>query len=243
LFSQVVHQINSNFEEKKRVISIARLTLNRQRGMNSAKNTVQFQMALASAASDYGVKLAASDLDELGKYFEILQRWNPRVHLVAPCTPEQFATRHILESLVMLKHLPTGASIAEVGSGGGLPIVPCMIVRPDITAVLFEISQKKSVFLREALIHCALSARATVRNERFEDTPSPEAGFLTCRALERFEDMLPHLLEWAPKQSTLILFGALRLVRRIESLGFTSTAELIPRSKARYLYLVRKDCR
>ncbi|HSS21782.1 MAG TPA: RsmG family class I SAM-dependent methyltransferase [Pyrinomonadaceae bacterium] len=208
--------------------------------MDFNRTTTAFRKTLATESSAYGVTLSDSSLNGLAGYYELLQRWNPRVHLVAPCTPEQFATRHVLESLIMLKYLPNGASVAEVGSGAGLPILPCLIVRPDITAVMFEISQKKAVFLREALGHTGLSARAVVKNDRFEDTEVPAAQFLTCRALDRFEEMLQHLLEWAPRPSTSLLFGAQRLAKKIESLGFESSAELIPNSKARFLYVVKK---
>jgi 16S rRNA (guanine527-N7)-methyltransferase len=209
--------------------------------MDLNKATSTLRATLASEASAYGVTLDEKNLEVLGMYYEILQRWNSRVHLVAPCTPEEFATRHILESLVMLRYLPVGAKVAEVGSGGGLPMLPCLIVREDLTAVLFEISQKKSVFLREALIHTGVSTRALVRNERFEDTDVPPVSFLTCRALERFEEMLPYLIKWAPPDATLLLFGARRLEKRIEGLGLKPIAELIPRSKARFLYIVTKN--
>lgn len=120
-------------------------------------------------------------------------------------------------------------------------MLPCLIVREDLTAVLYEISQKKSVFLREALSHTGVSNRAQVKNERFETSEVPAVGFLTCRALERFEEMLPYLLKWAPSRATLILFGAKRLEKRIEGLGFSAKAELIPGSKARFLYVIKKD--
>lgn len=209
--------------------------------MDFTKATATLRETLASEACNYGVTLTPKHLEVLGKYYEILQRWNSRVHLVAPCTPQEFATRHMLESLVMLKYLPVAASIVEVGSGGGLPMLPCLIVREDLTAVLYEISQKKSVFLREALSHTGVSNRAQVKNERFETSEVPAVGFLTCRALERFEEMLPYLLKWAPSRATLILFGAKRLEKRIEGLGFSAKAELIPGSKARFLYVIKKD--
>jgi 16S rRNA (guanine527-N7)-methyltransferase len=184
--------------------------------------------------------LAPAPLDALEKYFELLNVWNARVHLVAPCSPQEFATRHILESLLLLKHLPNDASIAEVGAGAGLPTIPCLLVRPDLRAVLIEASQKKAVFLREALSRSGIADRATVIAERFEGVPAPEVGFVTCRALERFEEMLPHLLSWAPAKATLLLFGGKRLERKMESLGFTSLAELMPRSQARFLFIVSK---
>jgi 16S rRNA G527 N7-methylase RsmG len=121
-----------------------------------------------------------------------------------------------------------------------LPILPCLFVRPDIRAVLIEASQKKAVFLHEALSRTATSKRATVLAERFENVPPPAVAFVTCRALERFEEMLPRLVEWAPAKATLLLFGGKRLERRIESLGFASAAELMPRSKGRFLFRVNK---
>jgi 16S rRNA (guanine527-N7)-methyltransferase len=209
-------------------------------GMNTTAQTNKFRETLNVEASTYDVVLTAADLDGLSQYYELLNLWNDRVHLVAPCSPQEFATRHVLESLVLLKHLPTGASVAEVGAGGGLPIIPCLIVRPDLRAILIEAAQKKAVFLREALTQTGVSARASVINQRFENIATPSVGFITCRALERFEEMLTHLLDWAPANATLLLFGAKRLETRIESLGLTSAAELLPRSQGRFLYVVRK---
>jgi 16S rRNA (guanine527-N7)-methyltransferase len=208
--------------------------------MNATSATEQFRKTLESEAASYEVTLPATALEVLSKYYELLSAWNSRVHLVAPCSPQEFAMRHVLESLLLLKYLPNDAIVAEVGAGAGLPILPCLIVRPDLRAVLIEASQKKAVFLREALTKTATSKRATVLAERFENVATPAVAFVTCRALERFEEMLPRLFEWAPAKATLLLFGGKRLEQRIENLGFASTAELMPRSKGRFLFLVNK---
>jgi len=203
------------------------------------KQIQEFQEALIQHSGDYGISLSSSDMAGLTRYYELLMHWN-QLHLVAPCTPTEFATRHVLESLLLLKHLPEYAAVAEVGAGGGLPIVPCLIARMDLSAILIEAAQKKVIFLREALKEVGASSRAQVINERFENISTPAVSFVTCRALERFDEMLAHLLEWSPATSTLLLFGAKRLEKRIESLGYKSSAELIPRSQARFLYAVRK---
>lgn len=208
--------------------------------MKTTSPTKQFRETLGSEARAYGVTLSGPALEGLSDYYELLSAWNSRVHLVAPCSPQEFATRHVLESLLLLKYLPNSASVAEVGAGAGLPIIPCLIVRPDIRAVLIEASQKKAVFLREALTRTATSKQSTVVAERFENVAAPPVGFVTCRALERFEEMLPHLLDWAPAEATLLFFGGKRLERRIENLGFTATAELMPKSKGRFLFLVNR---
>lgn len=208
--------------------------------MNTTAQTDKFRDTLQSEAGAYGVSLSAEALAGLSQYYELLILWNPRVHLVAPCTPQEFAMRHILESLVLLKYLPGDARVAEVGAGAGLPILPCLIVRPDLRAVLIEASKKKAVFLREALTQTGTSARASVIDERFESLVAPQVGFVTCRALERFDEMVPHLLEWAPAKATLLLFGGKRLEPRIATAGFDITAELMPHSKGRFLFVVNK---
>jgi len=208
--------------------------------MNVNAQTQKFRDALSSNAPDYGVTLTADAIEQLSEYYELLNRWNARVHLVAPCSPQEFASRHVLESLTALKHLPQGAIVAEVGAGAGLPVIPCLICRPDLRAILIESAQKKAVFLREALAQSGAASRASVLNERFETVPTPTVDVVTCRAIERFEEMLRKLLEWSPSPATLLLFGAQRLDKRIEGLGFNATKELMPHSEKRYLYIVKK---
>src|SRR5678815_434221 len=111
----------------------------------------EFRQALYENASIYGVDLNEELISRLADYYQLLNIWNPRLHLVAPCSPNEFATRHILESLLLLHRFPEDARVVDVGSGAGLPIIPCLIVRPDLNAVLIESSLRKAVFLREAL--------------------------------------------------------------------------------------------
>src|SRR5258706_14101230 len=103
----------------------------------------QFSRALTRHASEFAVQLKREDIAQLTAYYELLLKWNSRLHLVAPCLPEEFATRHILESLFMLRHISPGAQLIDVGSGACLPIVPCLIVREDLAATLIESSPKK----------------------------------------------------------------------------------------------------
>ena len=179
----------------------------------------------------YDVDLPHETIAQLGEYYSLLTRWNDRLHLVAPCSPEEFATRHVLESLLLLKHLPQNAKIADVGSGAGLPIIPCLVARPDLEATLIESSQKKAVFLREAL--SAVGRKASIIARRFEDIEAPDVLFVSCRALDQFRDKLSTLIEWAPKGATLLLFGGDGLQIK--------TRFLIPNSEKRFLYVLAAD--
>lgn len=189
----------------------------------------RFEQALFANMRAFGVELLPDAVARLEAYRSLLTRWNERLHLVAPCSPEEFATRHVLESLILLEHLPHGAKIADVGSGGGLPIVPCLIVRADLEATLIESSQKKTVFLREALKEVGRTASIIAR--RFEEVEAPPVDFVTCRALDRFLPQLTRLKAWAPNGSTLLLFGGEELKEKFPN----AEAFLIPGSERRYL--------
>lgn len=196
--------------------------------------------ALDAAAPRFRITLDAATLSGLTEYFRALTAWNPRLHLVAPCTPAEFATRHVLESLLATQHMKPGDTFIDVGSGGGLPALPCLVARPDLGAVLVESSQKKAVFLREALRSVGASDRAQVVAERFETLAPPQADALTCRALERFTQTLPALVAWAANVKTLLLFGGPAVREQLESLGARFEALHIPDSEQRYLFVVRR---
>ncbi|HEY9401952.1 MAG TPA: RsmG family class I SAM-dependent methyltransferase, partial [Pyrinomonadaceae bacterium] len=202
----------------------------------------EFTSALVESAPRYGVQPGAGEFARLGDYYEHLLKWNARLHLVAPCAPVEFATRHVLESLTACAYLPEGARVCDVGSGGGLPIIPCLVARPDISATLVEASAKKAVFLREALSRLKLQDRARLIAERFERTPAPEADALTCRALERFTEMYPRLALWSPRASRQLLFGgnALgELLERDENVRSFAAVKM-PDSERRFLFVVER---
>lgn len=182
----------------------------------------------------FNLDLPAETIKQLGEYYSLLTRWNDRLHLVAPCSPEEFAVRHVLESLMLLQHLPPNARVADIGSGGGLPIIPCLIAR-DLEATLIESSQKKSVFLRE--ISTQLHLNATIVPRPFEQVEPQPVSFVTCRALDQFMQKLPALIEWAPQDSKLLLFGGETLRDELRKANVNFEQFLIPHSEKRFLFL------
>ena len=200
----------------------------------------EFDKALAENSPAFGLDLNEEARARLGEYFGHVSRWNPRLHLVAPCAPAEFATRHALESLLAVRFISEGAAFVDVGSGAGLPAIPCLVARPDLSATLVESSQKKAVFLRETLAALALSERARVEASRFEKVKPPRADFLTCRALERFTEVLPALVEWSAGIPVLLLFGGESLRERLEKLPVSFEQLLVPTSERRFLFVVRR---
>ncbi|HTG93357.1 MAG TPA: 16S rRNA (guanine(527)-N(7))-methyltransferase RsmG [Pyrinomonadaceae bacterium] len=208
--------------------------------MSQVEQVKVFRDSLRKGMSTYEVKLSPAMLDQLGAYYELLLRWNERLHLVAPCSAEEFARRHVLESLTLTKHFTPNASVIDIGSGAGLPIIPCLIVRPDLKTTLIESSQKKSVFLREALKTVGALKRATIVSKPFDSLSAPNAEYVTCRALDDFSEAIASLVRWAPTTSTLLLFGGPTLRQSLDNLNLQTTETLLPNSDRRFLFEVTK---
>ena len=102
-----------------------------------------FEQALVSNMGSFNLDLPTETITRLEEFYSLLTRWNDRLHLVAPCAPEEFAVRHVLESLMLLRYLPSEATVADIGSGGGLPIIPCLIARPDLRGNVNRVLSEK----------------------------------------------------------------------------------------------------
>lgn len=202
----------------------------------------RFISALQNSAADYDVQLKRDDFTALGDYYTLLLKWNTRLHLVAPCAPEVFATRHILESLMLNRYLPLNSRVVDVGSGAGLPLLPCALVRPDLRVTLIEASKKKVIFLREALRITHLEHPDLI-SARFEQLPAPSAEFATSRALDRFPQMLTVLTAWVPPGCTLLIFAGAALRKQIETKFPTAERTQIPGSAHRFLMKFTKNPR
>lgn len=198
-------------------------------------DTLQFREALRINAATYQVELDDEAIEKLGQYYALVQKWNPRLHLVAPCSPDEFATRHVLESLVASRYFSPVAAVADIGSGAGLPIIPCLIAEPSLSGILIEASPKKAVFLREAINLLGLNARVIA--DRFENVPTPAVQFVTCRALEQFAAMLPQIIEWSPGPAKLLLFGGEAIETEMRKLDRPFDSVSLPNSTARYLFI------
>ena len=127
-------------------------------------------------------------------YLELLAKWNRAYNLTAVRDPLEMVPRHLLDSLAALAFLH-GETLADLGSGAGLPGIPLAIARPDLAVTLIESNGKKARFLREAARALPLP-NVTIREARIQDAAGPFDS-VTARAFASLADMLAwggHLL-------------------------------------------------
>lgn len=197
----------------------------------------EFIKAIANYQGAFCLTVDDSAIERLADYYELVLEYNPHLHLVAPCSASEFAIRHILESLALLEHLPAGAKFADVGTGAGLPAIPCLLVRIDLCAVLIESKDKKAKFLAEAVNRLGLENRAEIVNRRFEEADPAGCEFVTSRALDKFTQKLSRLIRWSRKRNKFF-FGGPAVENELQRLKTRYSKSLLPLSEQRFLFQI-----
>ncbi|MCA0319874.1 MAG: 16S rRNA (guanine(527)-N(7))-methyltransferase RsmG [Proteobacteria bacterium] len=173
----------------------------------------------AFAAADLaGVNVSRETAGRLALYVALLRKWNPVKNLVAASTLDDIWTRHIADSLQLLRHAPEARIWVDLGSGGGLPalvIAAALADMPGASVHCVESKLGKAAFLREAARQ--MRVPVTVHADRIEAVigrwpTAIKPDVVTARALAA----LPNLLSLA---SPLLKTGAIGLFPKGQDVG------------------------
>jgi 16S rRNA (guanine527-N7)-methyltransferase len=114
-------------------------------------------MRFTDGIAELGLTLPTGADARLEAFMALLAKWNRSYNLTAIRDPDQMVTYHLLDSLAVLPHLGPIKTLADVGSGAGLPGLVLAIARPDLFVTSVEASHKKTAFQRQAKIELALA--------------------------------------------------------------------------------------
>ncbi len=135
-----------------------------------------------------GISRYATDdiVNKLGELCEIFIETNKTLNLTAIRDEELVISRHFADCLIPADIFPTGASLLDVGSGGGFPSLPLAIARPELKITALDATAKKTAFIEKAA--CALGLKnvsvVTGRAEELAFTAMRESfDCVTARAV------------------------------------------------------------
>lgn len=92
------------------------------------------------------------DEDKADKLYRLaveLVETNKSLNLTAVTDADGIALKHFADSLIATEEFPLGATVIDVGCGGGFPTFPLAIVRPDLKITALDSTEKKINFVRE----------------------------------------------------------------------------------------------
>jgi 16S rRNA (guanine527-N7)-methyltransferase len=121
------------------------------------------------------------------RYVDLLTSAGVERGLIGPREVPRIWERHILNCAVVAPRVPQGATVADVGSGAGLPGLVWAIARPDLHVTLIEPLLRRTVFLDETLDTLGLE-QVTVLRARAEDVHD-RFDVVTARAVAPLEKL------------------------------------------------------
>ena len=131
----------------------------------------------------------------LEKYLGEIELHNPALSLIGTNDSRELILKHLLDSLAPLGiilrkcHCQKNAgqfSIADVGSGAGLPGIPLAIALPGAKVTLIERKGRRAGFLRNTIAALGL-ANVAVEEEEMEKAKTGRFDLVTCRAFRPLE--------------------------------------------------------
>ena len=139
------------------------------------------------------------DYPGLAAYAGILATRGVERGLIGPREVPRIWPRHIGNCAVVAQEereaLPSGARVADVGSGAGLPGVVWSLVRPDLHLTLIEPLLRRATFLGEVIDELGEPVMGSAGDEpvagfeqrsgqgEFEPVAAPGAAHVGCRSL------------------------------------------------------------
>jgi 16S rRNA (guanine527-N7)-methyltransferase len=137
---------------------------------------------------------AAAELifgDQIGKarlYFEALVRDGDLLGLLGPREMPKLWTRHILNSAVVAELVSPGQTVADVGSGAGLPGIPMALAQPQAHFTLIEPMERRSDWLKRVVQDLELN-NIRVHRARAEEV-AEVFDVVTARAVSALPNLL-----------------------------------------------------
>ena len=198
--------------------------------MSEKSHTVALekQEILVRGCAQLGVSLSPQQIAQLLAHLALLEKWNRRYQLTAISNPRDMVVRHCLDSLATLPFL-RGATLLDIGSGGGFPGLPLAIAAPQMQVTLLDRRARSCTFLNHARTTLKLS-NVRVLQQGVEGY-ARRYDTLICRAFAP----LPQMLELTaalhqPGSRLLAMLGKLadaQIAKLAPQLPLNTTTEVL----------------
>ncbi|MEY2849585.1 MAG: hypothetical protein RI885_2252 [Actinomycetota bacterium] len=141
--------------------------------------------------------------------------------LIGPLEAARIWTRHVVNSVLLAPLLREGATVADVGSGAGLPGLVLAIARPDVSFTLIEPMERRVEWLNDQTRSLGLSNVIVTRARAQDCALSVSVDQVTARAVSALTSLLPVCVPLVVPGGELVLMKGAGVTREIEAAAKT----------------------
>ena len=101
--------------------------------------------------------------ENIRKFYDLtsmMVETNKVMNITALTTEEKIISLHYADCVKAAEFIPQNATVADIGCGGGFPILPLAIVRPDLKLVGIDSTEKKIRYVQNTADALGLSVTA-----------------------------------------------------------------------------------
>ena len=155
-----------------------------------------------------GEVFPADRLDLVLAYAELLATDGVVRGLIGPRETPRLWARHLINCGLLAAALPADATVADVGSGAGLPGLVLAIARPDVQVTLIEPLLRRTTFLEEAVERLGLAHVTVVRARADALHGTATFDVVTARAVAALDKLATWCMPLvAPRGALLAMKG------------------------------------
>lgn len=167
-------------------------------------NQTAFLAELSSGANKLNIILDEGQLNKLLAFMELLRKWNKAYNLTAIDTPHKIMTHHLLDSLSIVPYIE-GPLVIDVGSGAGIPGIPCAIALPHFQFYLLDSNGKKTRFMTQVLGELKITNATAIQSRAEQYSPSVCFNTITARAFSSLENVINSTKHLGCKEGQLLV--------------------------------------
>ena len=145
---------------------------------------------LSGDALEAAQKVFGDHLPVAQRYVQHLATSGIERGLIGPREVPRLWERHVLNCAVVQELIEQGATVADVGSGAGLPGLCLAIARPDLSLTLIEPLERRVIWLTEVVEDLGLENVDIMRSRAEQAVGYVEADYVTARAVSALVGML-----------------------------------------------------
>ena len=185
--------------------------------------------------------------EKIEKYISLATKFNETHNIFVRKNKEEVFNEDIMDCLPILQAIEPNRSIADLGSGGGLPGILISITNPNNKISLIESSQKKCYFLRLLVDELDLKNTSVINTTITEKNKLGLFDIITARAFAQTRRIISLTKNNIHKKSKyLLLKGKYKKIQEeLQSLDIKKfryeITKLDHQTKERNLIMIKKN--